>query len=173
MVRSHSGAEIECRLLAMGETFRVRQRQRGGLMVHRPECHETTDVVATELRRVTRRELTILAGPQTPCRKSLQTSPHDDPLPVISEGGDLQELGVEPGPWNRQLVEVRTHRTGLATGQREIAVTRAAAANRRTRRLTAAGNPSSIPSCSRLGGHGERSSSVNTWLPVACGADAG
>ena len=44
-------------------------------------------------------------------------------LPVICAQGDgPQELGVEPDSWNRQLVEVGTHSSGLAAGQGKVGV---------------------------------------------------
>jgi len=53
----------------MDESFSVRQRQRGGYMVHRAECHEVSDVVATQVRTVDRGQLVKLVGPIAWCRK--------------------------------------------------------------------------------------------------------
>jgi hypothetical protein len=51
----------------MDKSFAVRRRQRGGYKVHRAECHELADVVATEVRNVDRVELATLVGPLSPC----------------------------------------------------------------------------------------------------------
>lgn len=69
VIPSGNERHISRQTSAMDESFAVRRRQRGGYRVHRPECHEITDVVATELRTVDRGGLAALVGPLSPCRK--------------------------------------------------------------------------------------------------------